>query len=176
VLVPVEIDNFDFEAPVTAAESHWWDIDRNNKLSDDERDEDGDGLSNYDEAHGQAQPSFWAGCYDREKPYPVAYAGTSLVDGDTDGDGVLDGADDQDHDDLPNLMELSRHAAAPEHAVNGGCANAQGLPSPTPERGFVNPFNPCLPYKDSRTCVRHPRFDAMPAPFDSGTPIYYVLN
>ena len=69
-----------------------------------------------------------------------------------------------------------RHAAAPEHAVNGGCANAQGLPSPTPERGFVNPFNPCLPYKDSRTCVRHPRFDAMPAPFDSGTPIYYVLN
>jgi hypothetical protein len=176
VLVPVEIDNFDFQAPVTAAESHWWDIDHNNKLSDDERDEDGDGLSNYDEAHGQAHPSFWTACYGGEKPYPVAYAGTSLVDGDTDGDGVLDGADDQDHDDIPNMMELSRHAAAPEHAVNGGCANPQGLPSTTPERGFVNPFNPCLPYTDSRTCVRHPRFDAMPAPFDSGTPIYYVLN
>ena len=30
---------------------------------------------------------------------------------DTDGDGVRDGADDQDHDDIPNIMELSRNAA-----------------------------------------------------------------
>ena len=34
------------------------------------------------------------------------YAGTDLVDADTDGDGVRDGADDQDHDDIPNIMEL----------------------------------------------------------------------
>ena len=47
-----------------------------------------------------------------EKPYYVGYPGTNLADGDTDGDGVRDGADDDDHDDIPNLMELSRNDAS----------------------------------------------------------------
>ena len=47
-------------------------------------------------------------CYTDETPYPIKYAGTEPDDADTDGDGVRDGADDQDHDDIPNIMELSR--------------------------------------------------------------------
>ena len=38
-----------------------------------------------------------------------------LDDEDSDGDGVRDGADDQDHDDVPNVMECSR-----VRAVGGG--------------------------------------------------------
>ena len=55
--------------------------------------------------------------YKDEKPYPVAYAGTSPIDADTDGDGVRDGADDQDHDGIPNFRELSRNMAAPRRAA-----------------------------------------------------------
>jgi hypothetical protein len=93
-------------------ESTYYDLDHNGLLSDDERDEDGDGLTNYDETHGRMSPSYWASCYDMEAPYPVQYAGTNFVDPDTDGDGILDGADDQDHDDIPNVMELSRNAGS----------------------------------------------------------------
>ena len=55
-------------------------------------------------------PEYWKDCYARE-PYHVALRRTSHVDADTDGDSVRDGADDQDHDDIPNVMELSRNAA-----------------------------------------------------------------
>ncbi len=95
-------------------ESTYYDFNLNSWLSDDERDEDGDGLTNYDETHGRATPEYWTGCYTIERPYGVVYAGTSFVDPDSDGDGVLDGADDQDHDDVPNVMELSRNAASGE--------------------------------------------------------------
>ena len=46
------------------------------------------------------------------RPYRDPLRRHDLVDPDTDGDGVRDGADDQDHDDVPNLMELSRNAAS----------------------------------------------------------------
>ena len=32
--------------------------------------------------------------------------------------------------------------------------------------GRVNPFNPCLPFVDARTCVRYTEFSNKPAPFD----------
>ena len=88
------------------------DYNRNGFLSDNERDEDADGLTNYVEAHGQLTRGYWAACYPMETPWQPEYAGTRLDDPDTDGDGVRDGADDQDHDDLPNLMELSRILAS----------------------------------------------------------------
>jgi hypothetical protein len=105
-----ELNHFDRE--VLGEPGYGW-------LSDDERDEDADGLSNYDELHGRMQPACWNSCYADEPPSHVAYQGTSAVDADTDGDGVLDGADDQDHDDVPNVMELSRIMASGEtgHAV-----------------------------------------------------------
>jgi IPT/TIG domain len=178
VLKSVQLDDFNLNGTVSSAESHWYDFDGNGKISDDERDEDADGLTNYDESIGRATPGFWQGCYKDEKPYTVQYAGTSLVDPDSDGDGVLDGADDQDHDDIPNLMELSRHdaAAGARDAYDGGCASGKGTAAPDPAQGFVNPFNPCLPYIESRTCSKHPSFSSLPAPFDPSTKIYLIYE
>jgi hypothetical protein len=145
------------------------------KLSDDERDADGDGLTNYDEAHGRLTPGYWAGCYTAETPYQVPYAGTSLVNPDSDGDGVLDGADDQDHDDIPNIAEMSRNAASPlpGHAIVKGC-DSQGAVKLTPDAGRVNPFNPCLPNINARSCTRHPGLAGAAAPYDGSD--YNVLN
>ncbi len=157
-----------------------FDRDRDTFLSDDERDEDADGLSNYDETHGRMVPSYWTACYTREAEYPVSYAGTDVTNPDSDGDDVRDGADDQDHDDVPNVMELSRIAASHEndrHPTKGGCTPADNLleehhPS---AYGRVNPFNPCLPLGDSRTCARVRDFIKPPAPFD-GSPNWYALQ
>ena len=95
-----------------ASETTYYDLNSDKFLSDDERDEDADGLTNYDETHGRMTAKFWSSCYAMEKPDPIEYAGTDVTDPDTDGDRVRDGADDQDHDDVPNLMELSRRAAS----------------------------------------------------------------
>jgi hypothetical protein len=138
-------------------------------LSDDERDEDADGLSNYVETHGPLSPSWWTSFYDKEKPYAIAYPGTSFVDPDSDGDGVRDGADDQDHDDIPNLAEVSRNMAS---GIPGG--TPAGNPS-TPASGRVNPFNPCLPDTGSRTCPVYVPPQGAWAPFD-GSPNYDVVQ
>lgn len=68
-------------------------------MSDDEKDVDGDGLGNWDELHGPFNPGK---SKDKDK-YPLDY-----LDPDTDGDGVLDGADDQDHDGYSNSAEVQR--------------------------------------------------------------------
>ena len=158
-------------------------------LSDNERDEDADGLTNYDESHGRMTPEYWQGCYSSEKPYAIKYSGTDLADPDTDGDGVRDGADDQDHDDIPNLMELSRNAASgfvDWDAHKGECVASKELalpdgpdeddkPDPIQDKyhhdayGRVNPFNPCLPFTWSRTCEQHPNLSGASAPFDGST-------
>jgi len=164
------------------------DLDLDGYMSDDERDEDADGLTNYDEAHGRMTSEYWRGCYTIEKPYKVAYAGTDLTEKDTDGDGIRDGADDQDHDDIPNVMELSRNHAsgyADWDVHKGHCNIRQELleadssdPDSDPdapvtvhpdEFGRVNPFNPCLPFKWARTCDRHPAINGGAAPFDGST-------
>ena len=154
------------------SEQGYYDFDSDGKLSDDERDEDADGLTNYDETHGRMLPAYWSGCYAREAAYPVAYAGTNPVDADTDGDGVRDGADDQDHDDIPNVAELSRNAAS-GHLIIHSCSDKDGIKH-APDSGRVNPFNPCLPNANARTCVRHPGLGVTPAPFDESD--YFVLN
>ena len=110
---------------------------------------------------------YWAACYKRETPYQLdVRRHASSIDPDTDGDDVRDGADDQDHDDVPNLMELQPHLAAgltPDRGSStAGCGDdrrrRRDLERPV-GRGRVNPFNPCLPYSDSRTCKRHPPID-----------------
>jgi hypothetical protein len=178
-----DLNDFDQDGTIAAAgEATWWDMDSPaspgyGKLSDDERDEDGDGLSNYDEYHGQAQPDFWAACYSYEVAYPVKYAGTSPWEADSDGDGVLDGADDQDFDDVPNLMELSRSAASGRSVQQSCSKDGVTRDASLPAWGFVNPFNPCLPHVESRTCTRHPAFTNSPAPFSlKATDVYFVLN
>jgi hypothetical protein len=163
-------------------DSSSYDIDGNGWISDDERDEDADGLTNFDELHGRMTPQFWASCYSMEKPYDVNFAGTDPTNPDTDGDGVLDGADDQDHDDIPNIMELSRTAASGVFDGKGPCTPPDPPQSATPPiqnhpqlYGQVNPFNPCLPATWSRTCERHPALNGAPAPFDL-SPDWYSLN
>ena len=89
----------------------------------------------------------------------MAYAGTDIVDADTDGDGVRDGADDQDHDDIPNIAEMQpQRGVAVIFDRRRGLRAAQGAGSTrlsTRRYGRVNPFNPCLPATFSRTCPRH---------------------
>jgi hypothetical protein len=120
---------------------------------DDLRDADSDGLGNFSESnHGPGQvawwPAYWADV--GVDPWPdtyygafdeVPYQGLDLADNDVDGDGVLDGADDQDHDDWSNAVELSN--AGGQIDVGGGTMR------------YVNAFNPCAP-TESRTCDRHP--------------------
>ena len=137
------------------------DYDRNGKLSDDERDEDADGLTNYDEATAADTSGYWAACYKNEKPYPIDVRGHAIsIDPDTDGDGVRDGADDQDHDDVPNLMELQPQLDAALPGLRGprrrAAARTPASRTRSRSHGRVNPYNPCLPYVDSRTCERHP--------------------
>ena len=149
----------------------YYDLFPDGYLSDDERDEDADGLTNFDETHGRATSGYWAGCYTGEAPFDVAYAGTDVTDADSDGDGVRDGADDQDHDDIPNIMELSRRAASGLWDAISQCKPVDGLPAPPDTHhpnayGRVNPFNPCLPAARSRTCTLHPGLEGGAAPFD----------
>lgn len=89
-------------------------------LSDDERDYDHDGLSNIAEFR-LVQFQEWGNTAGIIRP--------DFMDADTDGDGVLDGDDDQDHDDVSNLQEWIHHTWA---------------------------MNPCDPLGfDSRTCPRY---------------------
>jgi hypothetical protein len=164
----------------SASELYYNDIDGDDMLSDDERDEDADGLTNYDETHGRLTPAYWSGCYSREKPYYVPYQGTRVDDPDTDGDGIRDGADDQDHDDVQNLAELSRIAASHIDDRKGGMAC---VPRDEPKLeeeehptayGRVNPFNPCLPARWGRSCTQYFNADTG-APFDN-SPNWWSLN
>jgi hypothetical protein len=123
------------------------DIDGDGNLSDDERDGDGDGLSNVVETNLRGTVAWWSGAYPDEKPYSISrFAEPAFTDPDTDGDGVPDAADDQDHDGWDNYheMELSR-----------GDQNVR-----------VQPFNPCLPDPYSRTCSRYVPFSGAWPPFD----------
>jgi IPT/TIG domain len=146
------------------AELTYWDLDRDGKVSDDERDEDADGLTNYDEVLGPLTSGWWKACYPEDGEYPIPYVGTKAYDADSDGDGILDGADDQDFDDIPNIMELSRNMAG-NWPLNGGCAGKAVYDPAAPFKTYVNPFNPCLPDPGSRTCQRHPMMAAPYAPF-----------
>jgi len=129
--------------PVTP-QTAWEDINRDGYITDDEKDVDGDGLTNWDEAHGRMQPSWWARAFPSEPAYILTYQGTDWLNPDSDGDGLADGADDVDHDGYTNAQEV--------------------------ERGpyWVQPFNPCLPDPTAPTCSLHPPFDNVYPPFRAG--------
>ena len=96
----------------------WNDWDYSGDLADDERDFDDDGLANIYELRA---PEF--------QPWDPQFPGAvrpDMFDWDTDGDGVPDGPDDQDHDDVSNIDEVRHGTWA---------------------------MNPCDPYV-SRTCPR----------------------
>jgi hypothetical protein len=125
------------------------DLNHDGNLTDDERDADADGLSNVVEYNFTGTQNWWTeGPYKNEKPYSWrTFADPSPINPDSDGDGVLDGADDQDVDGYDNYteMELARWGS--------------GL--------FVNPYNPCLPDPYAITCSRYLPLDGnVYPPFD----------
>ena len=147
------------------------DLDGDHNLTDDERDEDGDGLSNMTEMNFRGEQNWWKSVVpykSSEKPYAIRqFSDTDATNPDSDGDGVLDGADDQDNDGWSNLAEaqFSREQV-----------------------GYrVQPFNPCLPDPHAATCSRWtrvgtevwPPFDGSQLPNDAipfGVPNETYLN
>jgi hypothetical protein len=123
------------------------DLDGDGKLTDDERDADGDGLSNIVEYKFRGTFSWWVSAISAEKPYTwTTFKELDPIVADTDGDGVLDGADDQDHDGYDNFSEMERSRSQ------------IGL--------RVQPYNPCLPDPHSLTCGRYVPFANPWPPFD----------
>jgi IPT/TIG domain len=146
---------------------------------DDERDADRDGLSNWlESARGPGNAEYWAGYWkvdvravepwakqsycgspDVQRPGDFTerpFASLDLADADVDGDGLLDGEDDQDNDDYNNITEL--YEVVSDLDGNGQpawCGKVAGA-IPTIDRGgfpyAINPFNPCAPDPASRTC------------------------
>jgi hypothetical protein len=86
------------------------DLDRNGTLSDDEKDADGDGLGNWIEIH--FLDNKWPRTASAVKPDPNVKP-LDYLDPDSDGDGIPDGADDQDHDGLSNLTEITSTMSDP---------------------------------------------------------------
>jgi len=170
---PHDIRDMDRVGGAAGPEVTYFDMDQTGLLSDSERDEDADGLSNWAETRGCMNSGYWAALYDKETPYYQTYAGTRLDDADSDGDGILDGADDQDHDDVPNVMECSRVLAS---GLPRDPADEDEAPAGRPWKGFVNPFNSCLPHVKSRTCKRIIPTDNAWAPFNPKDEYYLIRN
>jgi hypothetical protein len=144
-------------------------------VGDDDRDADGDGLGNWDESHGRMTPDWWRQKYDGtndvlETPYPVTFGPVSMLDPDSDGDGILDGADDSDFDGLSNAFEVARpgdwkttYIATGYGPGHNWDANTQTPTDPIPggandARYYsrVQPFNPCKPVWSSICHVHYP--------------------
>jgi hypothetical protein len=177
--VSTEIRDFDRDGDSNETATYY-DFFPDGFLSDSERDEDGDGLTNWAETRGclgegDTGQAYWTGLYKEEHKYYLAYQGTKLDDADTDGDGILDGADDQDNDDVPNVMECSRSLAA-DMAEDGDPLPDLNLIPARPLIGFVNPFNPCLPHRWSRACKRILPAENAWAPFNPDDKYYFILN
>src|SRR5262249_28878124 len=120
-------------------------------LSDDEKDIDGDGLSNFTEAHGPLSgPEWWTNYVPKAGTYYINYTGTNWLDRDTDGDGIADGSDDQDHDGYSNIEESL--------PIGGPDATAATSLRRFPVEGDfpnVEAFNPCLPNIKSPACSKY---------------------
>jgi len=139
------------------------DLDPDGQLTDDERDADGDGLSNHDELYKLMRVAFYPGgeeCgYEYTPALPRTFLEPDYLEWDTDGDGVWDGNDDQDNDDVSNVDETQSPYMTQMHSRWAACG--EGKPSPLPidrardgSATLRHPYNPCLPYR-SRTCNRY---------------------
>lgn len=116
------------------------DLDGDGALSDEEKDVDGDGIGNWDEIRGRMSVGQWPAY---SSTPPVVFLQPEFTVTDTDGDGVVDGDDDQDHDDFSNLVEMTSVPAQPYPY------------SPGADPNDYHPFDPCKPDPNSRTCTRH---------------------
>jgi hypothetical protein len=147
-------------------------------VKDGERDVDNDGLTNFTETHGSlSSPDWWDAVINSEgvkcgptyveSTYPgPKYLGTNFADPDTDGDGILDGADDIDHDGYTNAQEQTRSGSWCSTYISTGHAG-------TDRFARMQPFNPCKPTYSS-ACHVHPPVAYYPAGEDWASP--YVQN
>jgi hypothetical protein len=113
-------------------------------LSDEERDEDGDFLSNREENNTMMTGPAFVQALFSEPAFKTLFGGTDPMDADTDGDGIVDGMDDEDQDDFWNVEEIDRGTESSVEA--GDTAVRTGL--------WVDPYNPCLPAIHSRSCPK----------------------
>jgi hypothetical protein len=175
------------QTPPTQAFPDTFNLQGDPEWRDDERDADRDGLSNFlESARGPGKVGYWPGYWkvavraiDPWKktgycgPPPLEqrpgvfdvrpFADLDLADPDVDGDSLLDGEDDQDNDDVNNITEL--YEVSYDLDMNGQpawCGKPAGA-IPTIDRGGVawaiNPFNPCAPNPESRTCPDYIPFE-----------------
>jgi hypothetical protein len=157
-------------APPAGTLAAWsLDIDDDGVLSDDERDADGDLLANWDELRGRMTEAWWPAQHDgkaepQESKYPdinfldvqeTAPAFDPHTDRDMDGDEIIDGLDDADHDGLTNQFELRR----PDNwlVVSFGDFLTDDFTPGSNPWAYTNPFNPCKPFNSER-CHAHPPF------------------
>jgi hypothetical protein len=162
-------------APAGGTLANWsLDLNGDGVLNDGERDADGDGLSNWDESHGRMTHDWWTGMYNGsdpvvrplETPYLVSFGGTNMADPDTDGDGLIDGLDDNDHDGYSNMFEVRRPAnwgttyvslgmgTTPPHNWTAGSPGTLAPGADPYSR--VQPFNPCKPLWSSICNIHYP--------------------
>ena len=121
------------------------DLNADGVLTDDERDADGDGLSNVVELHLRGVQSWWEKVMSTEPRYTLRhFADLDPTVTDSDGDGVADGADDQDVDGYSNVEEMQ-------------LKRAQDANNPTAHETIllVDPYNPCMPNPHAATCARY---------------------
>ena len=156
--------SFALAAPGSPVLLNWaLDADENNVLHDGERDADADGVGNWDEAHGRLTEPYWPATHNgKDEPKESKYPGINFLDNadlpgrdahanpDIDGDGVLDGNDDADHDGLSNQFEVRR--PGDWHSDVFPAAGESYNPW-----AYVNPFNPCKPFNSDR-CHRYAPF------------------
>jgi hypothetical protein len=150
-------------APGDALYNWVLDQDEDGTLSDGERDADADGLGNWDEVRGRFTEKWWPAIQNgdiapRESDYPDEFGNfldnedlpneDAHANPDIDGDGIVDGLDDQDHDGLFNQFEIRRPDDWIADAITG-------FPTASNPWAYVNPFNPCKPF-DSERCHEHP--------------------
>ena len=159
------------------SETRYFDFDGDGKLSDDERDEDADGLTNYDEAHGPHDARLLGRLLHEGEAVPDRLRGHRASSTRTsDGDGVRDGADDQDHDDIPNVMELSRNAASGRMPA-AICSDKDAVDDAGSAEGRRQPVQPVPPVHglaDLRAAPL-PREQVLPVG-SRGRRFYQVLN
>jgi hypothetical protein len=131
----------------------------NGCLSDNERDEDGDFLSNEQEVNIMMTGPQYLHDVFQEPFYKNRYEGTDPFDADTDGDGIVDGMDDQDHDDFWNVEEIRRGSKSSEEVKHADGADQDTLPDPSTANDtglrsglWVDPYNPCLPAWHANHC------------------------
>jgi heat shock protein beta len=140
------------------------DLDGSGSLTDDERDADGDGLSNGDEIRGLMYQPYYSPVGECAAPgndytyrplLPRDMQQVDWLDSDSDGDGVWDGNDDQDNDGVSNVDEIlppyqDCKISNPAVFLRGPIDNARDGSSV-----LRAPYNPCLPDGNSPVCARY---------------------